>query len=87
MAAPHSAEDSAHYVLTIFKRHKCRTGSTLLAHNLQLPFSQDGWQASDLAAGRDLAVEKGWIEVGKDEKFIKLLEAGYVESESERTYA
>jgi len=72
----HSAEDSARYILTIFKRHNCRTGQTVLMGNLTLPFAQDGWQLTDLAAGQQYAVEQGWIEMGKEDKFVKLTEAG-----------
>ena len=77
MAEAHSAEDSARYVITIFKRLRIMTGGTALAHNLELPFSQDGWNAADLVAGKQYAVEQGWIEVGKEEKFFKLTEAGF----------
>jgi hypothetical protein len=82
MAKEHSAEESAHYILTLFRRHKRLTGQTELMNNFVLPFAQDGWQLSDLAAGQAHAVEKGWIEVGKEEKFLKLTEAGFAESAS-----
>lgn len=75
----HSAEDSARYILTIFKRHRALTGQTLLMFNFTLPFRQDGWQASDYTAGQQYAVEQGWIEIGKDEKFVKLTEAGFAQ--------
>lgn len=77
MAEAHSAEESARYILEIFQRHNCRTGQTVLIGNLTLPFAQDGWQLTDLSAGQQFAVEKGWIEMGKDDKFVKLTEAGY----------
>lgn len=77
MTEVHSAEDSAHYILTIFKRHKRVTGQTELMNNFKLPFAQDGWQHTDLSTGQQYAVDQGWIEVGKDEKFLKLTEAGY----------
>lgn len=79
MSGTHSAEDSGRYVVTIFKRLRIMTGGTALAHNLVLPFSQDGWTATDLAAGRQYAVDQGWIEVGKEEKFFKLTEAGFAQ--------
>lgn len=73
----HSAEESARYILTIFKRHRSLTGQTLLMFNFTLPFRQDGWQPSDYTEGQQYAVEQGWIEMGKDEKFVKLTEAGF----------
>lgn len=76
MTEVHSAEDSARYILTIFKRHKRVSGQTELMNNFTLPFAQDGWQLSDLSVGQQYAVDQGWIEVGKDEKFLKLTEAG-----------
>jgi hypothetical protein len=77
MAEAHSPEDSARYVLTIFKRLRCMTGQTALMGNLTLPFGQDGWQQSDLTAGLAYGIEQGWIEAGKEEKFFKLTEAGF----------
>ncbi len=78
----HTAEDSALYVLTIFVRLRCMTGQTVLMGNLTLPFSQDGWQLTDLDAGLPYGVEKGWFEMGKDNKFVKLTEAGYAQAQS-----
>jgi hypothetical protein len=80
MAAVHSAEDSARYILTIFRRHRRLTGQTELMANFTLPFAQDGWQITDFSAGRQYAVEQGWIEVGKDDKFLKLTEAGFAQT-------
>ncbi len=82
MAEAHSAEDSALYILTIFVRLRCMTGQTVLMGNLTLPFSQDGWQLSDLDAGLPYGVEKGWFEMGKDNKFVKLTEAGFAQTAS-----
>ncbi len=79
MPAVHSAEESARYILTIFRRHRRLTGGTELMNNFTLPFAQDGWQLTDLAAGQQYAVEQGWIEVGKDDKFLKLTEAGFAQ--------
>jgi hypothetical protein len=72
----HSPEDSAHYVLTIFKRLRCMKNQTVLAGNLSLPFSQDGWTKDDLDAGLKFGIEQGWIEAGKEDKFYKVTEAG-----------
>ncbi len=80
MTEAHSAEDSARYVLTIFIRLRCLAGQTVLMNNLTLPFSQDGWQLDDLAAGLQYGVEQGWIEIGKGEKFVKLTEAGFAQT-------
>lgn len=77
MSEPRSAEVSAHYILTIFNRHNGLKGQTLLWANLTLPFSQDGWQLADFDAGREYAVGQGWIEIGKEDRFLKLTEAGY----------
>ncbi|WP_036260830.1 hypothetical protein [Methylocapsa aurea] len=76
MSEAHSAEDSAHYILTIFKRHRRLTGQTELMANFTLPFAQDGWQLSDFSTGQQYAVDQGWIEIGKDDKFLRLTEAG-----------
>lgn len=73
----HSAEDSARYILTIFKRLRCMTGGSVLAGNLTLPFSQDGWELSELEAGQQYGIEQGWMEMGKENKFMKLTEAGF----------
>jgi hypothetical protein len=75
----HSAEDSARYILTIFKRLRCRTGQTVLMGNLTLPFGQDGWTQDDLAAGLKYGIEQGWIEAGKEDKFFKVTEAGFAQ--------
>ncbi|MGO9135337.1 MAG: hypothetical protein ACLP8A_15000 [Methylovirgula sp.] len=75
--AAHTPEDSAKYILTIFKRLRCMTGGSVLAGNLTLPFQQDGWQLSDLEEGQKFGIEKGWMEMGKENKFMKLTEAGY----------
>jgi len=75
-----SAEESARYVLTIFQRHRTRKGGTVLMANLTLPFSQDGWTQADLDAGLPFGIEKGWYEMGKDNKFVKLTEAGSAEA-------
>jgi hypothetical protein len=75
----HSPEDSARYILTIFKRHNTLTGGTVLMNNLTLPFAQDGWQLDDLAAGRQYATEQGWIEVAKNEQFVTLTEVGFAQ--------
>ncbi|MHB8885550.1 MAG: hypothetical protein ACYC5H_10830 [Methylovirgula sp.] len=75
----HSAEDSARYVLTIFKRLRCMHGGTVLMGNLTLPFSQDGWELTDLDAGLPFGVEKGWFTMGKENKFAKLTEQGFAE--------
>ncbi len=77
MATAHSAEDAAHYVLTIFKRLRCMTGQTVLMGNLTLPFGQDGWALEDLSAGLPYGVEKGRFTMGKDDKFVKLTESGF----------
>jgi len=77
MAEAHSAEDSAHYILTIFKRLRCVKGESVLMGNLTLPFSQDGWQLADLAEGQKYAIEQGWIKPGKEDKFFKLTESGF----------
>jgi hypothetical protein len=73
----HSAEDSANYILTIFIRLRCMQNQTVLMHNLILPFQQDGWTADDLEAGLPCAIDKGWIEMGKENKFVKITDAGY----------
>jgi len=73
MASP---EEAARYILQIFRRHNCRKNETVLMNNLTLPFSQDGWQQSDLEAGLPYGVQQGWFEIGKNDKFVKLTEAG-----------
>jgi hypothetical protein len=73
----HTAEQSAQYILTIFKRLRCMTGGTVLAGNLTLPFQQDGWQLDELDEGQRFGIEKGWMEMGKDNKFMKLTASGY----------
>jgi len=73
----HSAEDSAKYILTIFKRLRCMTGGSVLAGNLTLPFQQDGWELTDLEAGQAYGIEQGWMTMGKENKFMKLTETGY----------
>jgi hypothetical protein len=83
MSSTKSAEESARYILTIFGRHRTLTGGTLLMGNLTLPFAQDGWQLSDLVAGQQYAVEQGWVEMGKEDKFFKLTEAGYAQRQPE----
>ena len=79
MAEARSAEVCARYILQIFKRHRCMTGGTLLAFNLTLPFSQDGWNVGELAEGQKYAIEQGWITPGKEDKFFKLTEAGFAQ--------
>lgn len=69
-------EEAANYILTIFGRHNILTGGTVLMNNLTLPFAQDGWTLEDLEAGQAYGVEKGWIEIGKGAKFVKLTAAG-----------
>jgi hypothetical protein len=76
MAEAHSAEDSAKYVLTIFKRLRCVKNESALMGNLTLPFGQDGWTKDELTAGLAYGVEQGWIKAGKEEKFYKVTEAG-----------
>ncbi len=76
MAEAHSPEDSARYVLTIFKRLRCSKNESALMGNLTLPFSQDGWTKEDLASGLAYGVEQGWIKAGKEDKFYKITEAG-----------
>jgi hypothetical protein len=80
--AAHSAEDSALYILTIFIRLRCMQGQTVLMGNLTLPFQQDGWTLDDLTAGLASGVEKGWIEIGKSEKFVKMTEAGFAHAQT-----
>lgn len=75
--ATHSAEESARYVLTIFKRLRCMVKETVLMGNLTLPFGQDGWTQEELTEGLKYGVEQGWYEMGKDNKFVKLTEAGF----------
>ncbi len=71
-----SAEESALYIMRIFQRHNTRKNGTVLMNNLLLPFSQDGWTQEDLENGLPLAVERGWITIGKESKFVTLTEAG-----------
>jgi hypothetical protein len=77
-----TAEDAAAYVLTIFIRLRCMQGQTVLMGNLTLPFSQDGWQLDDLDAGLAVAVEKGWVEMGKENKFVKITDAGFAQAQT-----
>lgn len=79
MAEAKTAEDSARYILTIFKRLRCMANQTVLMGNLTLPFAQDGWTRDDLAAGLKYAIEQGWIEAGKEDKFYKVTEAGFAQ--------
>jgi hypothetical protein len=79
MAEAHSPEESARYVVTIFKRLRCVKNETALMGNLTLPFSQDGWTKDELTAGLAYGIEQGWIEAGKAEKFFKLTEAGFAQ--------
>jgi len=72
----HSPEESARYVLTIFKRMRCLQNQTVLMGNLTLPFGQDGWSQGELTEGLKYGIEQGWIEAGKEEKFFKVTEAG-----------
>jgi hypothetical protein len=74
-----SVEECARYILTIYARHRTLTGGTLLWANFTLPFSQNGWDVADFDAGRAYAVEQGWIEIGKNDRFLKLTEAGFAQ--------
>ena len=66
MAAMKSDEQSARYILALFRdKFNARAGHVLLPHFFAAEFQISPWTAEDFRRGCDYAAGQGWIEVNK----------------------
>jgi hypothetical protein len=77
MATLPTAEASGRQILKIFvKQHGLRPGEGLGRISLIHAFSKPGWRITDLDAGIEYALQKGWLEPAGD-SYWRLTEAGF----------
>jgi hypothetical protein len=73
-----TAEESARYILSIYRHHKCLPSHALSARNFTAPFGEFPWSGTDYKPGMEYAIDKKWIEVGEN-GWLKLTDDGFAE--------
>jgi hypothetical protein len=73
-------EESARFILAVFKYHNCRPGDVLGASVISGHFSGSDWRDTDRAAGLKFAAEQGWIKLLDANGTSKFTQIGFDEA-------
>jgi hypothetical protein len=69
MAGTPSAQQSALYILEIYRQLNVRAGQSLQVANFRSYFSIAPWQIGDLRSGLEYAVAQNWVEMTRADNF------------------